>query len=182
MKKYQIIYADPPWDSRKSGWGGYKHYPTMKIDEICNLPVHKIIDNDCVLFLWTLGCHLDSALRVIGSWGFIYKTIAFNWVKTYKDGALVSGLGHWVKQGSEICLLGTHGNPKRVNKDVLQVIIAQKTKHSEKPSEIRKRIVELMGDLPRIELFARKPQLLFEDESFKGWDVWGNEVESDIEL
>ena len=174
MKKYQIIYADPPWDSRKGQWTGYAHYPTMKIGNICALPVYEIADKDCVLFLWTIGCHLGNAMKVIKSWGFSYKTLAFNWVKVYKNGNVYSGLGHWVKQGSEVCLLATKGNPRRVNKGVLQVFIAPITEHSEKPAEIRNRIVTLMGDLSRIELFAR--------QKVEGWDCWGNEVESDIEL
>lgn len=175
MKKYQIIYADPPWDSRKGQWTGYAHYPTMKIKDICSLPISEIADKNCALFLWTIGCHLESAIEVIKSWGFNYKTIAFNWVKIYKNGNIYSGLGHWVKQGSEVCLLATRGNPKRVNKGVLQVIIAPITRHSEKPSEVRDRIIELCGNrTPRIELFAR--------QKVDGWDCWGNEVESDIEL
>lgn len=36
------------------------------------------------------------------------------------------------------------------------------------PEEVRRRIEELFGDVPRIELFARK--------RFHGWDCWGNEV------
>lgn len=82
----------------------------------------------------------------------------------------------------ELCLLATIGRPQRVDKTIKQLIIAQRTTHSRKPPIVRERIVELMGDLPRIELFARKPDLLFDAESYEGWDVWGDEVESDIEL
>ena len=87
------------------------------------------------------------------------------------------------RSNSEDCLLATNGHPKRRSAKVHQVILSKIKEHSEKPIEARKRIVELMGDLPRIELFARKPDnVLFEDDSWEGWDVWGNECNSDIEL
>ena len=80
-------------------------------------------------------------------------------------------------RNSELVLLATKGNPKRINKSTSQIIMADRSNHSKKPSEVRNRIVQLMGDLPRIELFARPPKdRLFEDESYKGWDLWGNEV------
>lgn len=172
MKKYQIIYADPPWSSRKGQWTGYAHYPTMRIQDICSLPVEKISDENCILFLWTIGCHLHNALKVVSAWGFQYKTIGFNWAKIYNNGNPYSGMGHWVKQGSEICLLATKGKLVRANKGVRQLIIEPITTHSTKPAVARERIVTLMGDLPRIELFAR--------EKTPGWDVWGNEVSCDI--
>ena len=87
-----------------------------------------------------------------------------------------------LRQNTEICLLATKGHPKRKSMGIHCIIDCPVGEHSKKPSIARGKIVELMGDLPRIELFARKPQTLFEDESFNGWDVWGNEVESDIEL
>ena len=174
MMEYQIIYADPPWDSRKSGWGGYKHYPTMKTPDICALDVGSIAGDNAMLFIWTIGCHLDTAIKVIKSWGFNYKTIAFVWVKQYRNGVLYSGLGHWTKQGTEICLLATKGKPHRVSASVRQIILEPITIHSKKPTQTRERIIELCGDLPRIELFAR--------QKINGWDCWGNEVESDIDL
>ena len=73
---------------------------------------------------------------------------------------------------TEFVLLGTRGEPKRKIKNIAQLVIAEHGKHSQKPNEVRKRIVQLMGDLPRIELFAR--------QKFEGWDCWGNEVESDV--
>jgi len=191
MKKYQIIYADPPWfynnwsplkDDKTARKVGRVMYPTMKLDEICALPVKDIADEKCILFLWaTMPC-LNQAFEVIKSWGFIYKSCAFVWVKTTSKG-IYSGLGNWTLGNAELCLLATHKDfPKRI-KPIKQIIMARRGKHSAKPPEVRKRIVEMMGDLPRIELFARKPKgQLFEDESFKGWDVWGNEVKSDIDL
>jgi len=190
LKKYQIIYADPPWDY--GNWSSIKDeklarkcgrmmYPTMKIENICSLSVDKIADKKCILFLWAVMANLEKAFKVIESWGFIYKCCAFVWVKTTSKG-IYSGLGNWTLGNAELCLLATHKEFPKRQKPVKQIIMCGKSRHSEKPTEARKRIVEMMGDLPRIELFARKPQFLFEDQSFKGWDVWGNEVESDIEL
>ena len=111
-------------------------------------------------------------MKTIEAWGFKFKTIAFVWVKQTKHGKWVSNLGRWTMGGAEICILATRGKPKRVIKNIKQLVFAERTRHSEKPAEVRNRIVSLMGDLPRIELFAR--------QKTEGWDVWGNEVESDI--
>lgn len=98
-----------------------------------------------------------------------YKTVAFNWVKQNKTGAgLFWGLGNWTRSNSEICLLAVKGKPKRMSASVHSVILSPVQQHSRKPAETRDRIVELMGDLPRIELFAR--------EAAPGWDAWGNEA------
>ena len=107
-------------------------------------------------------------------WGFKYKTLAFCWSKHTKNGKKVSNLGRWTMGNVELCLLGVRGKPKRKIKNIKQLVEAERTKHSKKPEEVRNRIVKLMGDIPRIELFAR--------QKTEGWDVWGNEVESDIEL
>ena len=82
----------------------------------------------------------------------------------------------------EVCLLATKGRPQRINKTVKQLVIAPRTKHSRKPPIVRKHIEDLMGTRSRIELFARKPNQLFDADGYDGWDVWGNEVESDIVL
>lgn len=145
----------------------------MTIEDIYNLPVQKITDDNCVLFLWVTFPLLLEGLETIKKWGFTYKTCAFNWVKKNKiSDSWFWGLGYWTRSNSEICLLATKGSISRASKSVHQICDARITKHSEKPGEIRKKIVELMGDLPRIELFAR--------QKTEGWDVWGNEVESDI--
>jgi len=181
MKKYQIIYADPPWQFQAGG-GRKPPYPVMKIKEIYDLPVLKLTDKNCILFLWATYPHLEYCLETIKKWGFKFKTVAFTWVKT-KNGKYPIGTGYWTRANPEICLLATKGNIKRKSAKIRNLIISERGRHSEKPIEVRKRIIELVGDLPRIELFARKPKgQLFEDKSFDGWDVWGNEVESDIEL
>lgn len=147
----------------------------MNIDDICNLPVKNIASENCVLFLWVTFPTLLDSFKVIEAWGFNYKTVAFVWVKhNKKTPTLFWGMGFWTRANAEICLLATKGKPKRISAKVHQVIISPIEEHSKKPNEIRKRIVDLIGDLPRIELFAR--------QKIDGWDVWGNEVNSDIKL
>lgn len=175
-KKYSIIYADPPWGYQNKGTraAASKHYGVMKLEDIKKMGVGAaggggIANDDCALFMWATFPMLKEALEVIEAWGFTYKTIAFNWVKQNKSGeGLFMGLGNWTRSNSEICLLAVKGKPKRVGAGVRSVIISPLQEHSQKPAEIRDRIIELMGDLPRIELFAR--------ETAPGWDAWGNEV------
>lgn len=178
MKKYQIIYADPPWsyNDKMSGHSfSLDHeYTTQHKNWIQSLPIQNICDKDCVLFLWVVSPLLDEGIDTLKSWGFKYKTIPFMWVKQTKHGKWVSNLGRWTMGGGEIVLLGVKGHPKRQIKNIKQLVFAERTRHSEKPAEVRNRIVTLMGDLPRIELFAR--------QKTEGWDAWGNEVESDINL
>lgn len=174
-KKYKIIYADPPWQYRvysKKGKGrsAENHYHTMNIDDIRLFPVGEIADDDCVLFLWITFPCLKEGISVMESWGFTYKTCGFNWVKkNKKKDTYFMGLGFWTRSNSEVCLIGTKGHPKRVSKAVPQVCDARVMEHSRKPSEVRERIVELCGDVPRIELFAR--------ETVKGWDCFGDEID-----
>jgi N6-adenosine-specific RNA methylase IME4 len=194
-KKYQIIYADPPWTFRTYSPKGKEkksaelHYDCMSIEDIYNFPVQQLADDDCLLFLWVTSPMLKEGLETIKRWGFEYKTIAFNWFKKNKKAdSWFWGLGYWTRQNTELCLLATKGNPKRVSKSIHQVVeddnyivvmdteaIATKIReHSRKPDEVRERIVDLCGDVPRIELFAR--------QRFPGWDVHGLEVESSIEI
>jgi len=176
-KKYNIIYADPPWQYARSKVQGAaeKHYRTMSVDDICQLPIAEICGKDCILFMWATFPQLKEALQVIKAWGFNYKSVAFVWLKQNKSGiGWFYGLGFWTRGNAEICLLATKGQPKRKSAKVHQFIISPLRGHSQKPDEARDKIVELVGDLPRVELFAR--------EKADGWDTWGNEVECDIVL
>ncbi len=179
-KKYSIILADPPWDYEnwnkkwhqehaESRWAG-KHYDLMPVEDICKLPVNEIADTNAVLFMWTISTMLPNALKVIESWGFKYKTIAFVWIKKNKiKDSFFTGMGFWTRANAEICLLAVKGKPlPRISHSVHQIIYTPIDKHSKKPAESRDRIVELLGDIPRIELFAR--------DRVDGWDAWGNEV------
>jgi len=177
MKKYQIIYADPPRQYDDTGiWGSAEmQYPTMSQAELRALPIQDISDKDCYLFLWATSPLLPEAVEVMKSWGFTYKTIAFVWLKMNSNNfGCVYGIGHYTKPSTEICLLGVKGRLAIRDDGIMQVLMSPRLEHSRKPSEIRQRIVRLLGDLPRIELFARR--------EVEGWDCWGNEVESDIDL
>lgn len=175
-RRYAVIYADPPWRYRNKrlGHGGAEdHYPTMALDEIKVLPVPAA--PDCALFLWATMPLLQQAFEVIDAWGFTYKTTAFCWVKENKSGiGYVTGLGYWTRSNAEVCLLATRGRLQPVSHRVHSVVLAPRGRHSEKPAEVRSRIVELMGNVPRLEMFARTRA--------PGWDAWGNEVAGSIEL
>lgn len=175
MKKYQIILADCPWhyrnyaDQTASRWVG-NQYPVMSIDDICSLPVASIADDDCALFLWTTPPCLVEAMQVVEAWGFKYKTKAFCWAKTNtKTMGLFTGMGYWTRSNTEDCWLATRGHPKRLNADVHQVVMSDVLDHSHKPAIVREKIVQLMGDIPRIELFARR--------RVEGWDAVGFDID-----
>lgn len=176
--KYDIIYADPPWpyygDPNKMGAAG-KEYELMTLEEICSVPVKNIANDPSVVVLWTTSSHLLDAAKVLDSWGYTYRGILYVWVKTAKDGRILKGIGvrpSFTKPTSELCLIGSTEKKGRtfpiLTEAQEQVILHPRLKHSEKPNVFREKIVELFGDRPRIELFAR--------ERFDGWDCWGNQI------
>lgn len=173
-KKYKIIYADPPWNFKtwsNKGRAKSPKYDLMSLEDIKNLPIKSISDDDCILFMWVIYPMLDKGLETIKSWGFDFKTCGFAWIKKNKlKDSLFWGLGYWTRANSELCLIATKGKPKRISSKVHQVVIDKIREHSRKPDCIRDRIVELCGDVSRIELFARQ------DFTHKGWDHWGNEL------
>lgn len=188
--KYSIIYADPPWEYKDKRNNdpkfGAMTYKTMKLNDIKGLKINTISNKDCMLFIWVTFPLLVEGLEVINHWGFKYKTLAFSWIKTNRrqnlkqmsflpsNPDLFFGIGYYTKSNCEVCLLGTKGKPIKISNNVSSVIISKIRGHSKKPKEVRQRIVKLCGDIPRIELFAR--------EKTKGWDAWGNEIDSDINL
>ena len=172
-KKYQIIYADPPWSYRDKALAGNRgagcKYTTQEAEWLNNLPVNSIADTNCILFLWVTMPKLNECFELIKAWDFEYKTCAFTWVKRNKKAqSWFWGMGRWTRANAELCLLATKGKPKRINAGVSSVIDTPIGKHSAKPGVVRDRIVQLVGDLPRIELFAR--------ERAPGWDCWGDGV------
>jgi N6-adenosine-specific RNA methylase IME4 len=143
---------------------------------------------DRVLFLWAIDPMLPQALALIEAWGLEYKTVAFTWVKTLasaEESVVVKalagevaeeesrvfhgGLGYWTRANPEVCLLATRGRPRRLDRDVDQLIVAPRGAHSAKPAEARVRIGRLVAG-PYLELFARQTPA--------GWTVWGNEAET----
>lgn len=178
-KKYQIIYADPPWEYRDKALSGNRgsgcKYNVENNTVISSMDVQSIADENCILFLWVTMPKLNECFDVINAWNFEYKTCAFIWVKNNKKATDTRfwGMGSWTRANAELCLLATKGKPKRINAGVHQIIDSPVIEtpietHSKKPSIVREKIIELCGDLPRIELFAR--QQLFD------WDTWGLEI------
>ena len=153
-------------------------YDALGVEEIASIPVGEWAADDSVLFLWTTDPFLENALHVIERWGFVYKTVAFVWVKArrgWKGGVLDPskdfhvGMGYWTRANPELCLLATKGHPKRISRSVRRLIVEPVREHSRKPDGVRGRILELVGG-PALEMFAR--------ERAPGWDAWGIEVDA----
>lgn len=177
---FAIVLADCPWQYDNGGVpqaGVNAQYSTLSIDDLKKLPINEITYANSILFAWATFPKLPEALEVIKAWGFKYKTLGFSWIKTNKDGSPFFGVGYYAKSNCEVCLMATKGKggsktsylPVISNK-VSSCVITQKRRHSSKPPEVRNRIVELFGDVPRIELFARS--------TCEGWASWGLEVEN----
>jgi len=177
-KTYSIIYADPPWKYNDKmdmvGIHGAIHgasnfYDTMSMSDIMQLPISKLSDKNALLFMWVTMPFLPKAESVMNAWGFSYKTCGFCWVKRTKNGKLHLGMGHYTRGNAELCLIGIKGKkPAFKTRSLSQIVESEVRQHSQKPDEIRDKIVELCGDVPRIELFAR--------QEAEGWDCWGKEV------
>ena len=188
-KKYQVIYADPPWfyngklqfdksskskdkiDIKKNifiSTASFK-YPTLKTEELKKLKVEDISEKDCILFMWTSNPHLDQAIELGKSWGFDYKTVAFVWNK------MVHNPGQYNLSYCELCLLFKKGRipTPRGARNIKQLVESKRTKHSEKPIKVLTNIEKMFPSQKKIELFARTKN--------KGWDVWGLESRKKID-
>ena len=175
MKKYQIIYADPPWDVKRgpdwnsNGPSKPLPYPTMSIDQIKSLPIKEIADTKCHLYLWTINKYIRESYDVANAWGFNVSCM-LTWCKP-RHGIGIGGTFIQTTEYILFCRKGTLTAQKRIDTTWFE---HKRLSHSEKPEMFRNMIVEVSGNLPRVELFAR--------QKTEGWDVWGNEVESDIDL
>ncbi len=177
IKKYQIIYADPPWAEYGGGKikrGADRHYQLMKTKDIINMRVKEIAADDAHLYLWVTNNKLIDGLEVMKAWGFEYKTI-ITWLKDR------FGLGQYFRGITEHCLFGVKGMlPYKIidgrRQQGVTGFTAVRTTHSTKPEIMRDMInkVSYQEGYNRIELFARI--------KIDGWDIFGNEVESDIKL
>jgi len=165
-KKFKTIYADPPWQysNQSTRSATDTQYETMSIDDICNLPISQLSDDVCHLHLWTTNSFLREAFLVIDSWGFNYKS-CFVWVKPKL------GIGNYWRVSHEFLLLGTKGSCTFIDKSQKSWEELNRTKHSEKPEEIRKKI-EKVSPSPYLELFARRTS--------PGWISWGNDIKRDL--
>ena len=164
MKKYQILYCDPPWryDFSKSNNRQIENqYSTMEIEDIKRLIIPSA--DNAVLYLWATAPKLIEALEVVKAWGFTYKT-NMTWDKEW------IGMGYWFRGQHELLLVGVRGkfSPPSQALRISSVYQEQRTRHSKKPDAIRNYIAQWYPDQSKIELFAR--------QRTPGWDVWGNEI------
>lgn len=185
-KKYNVLFADPPWSYKKSnsGRGGnssaIKKYQTMSIEDICNMPIPEMVEKDAVLFLWATVPLMPEAFRVLNAWGFKYKTM-LTWRKV-----MSLGMGYWFRGQVEHLILGVRGKVRPFYMQVPNFYQCKAGNHSEKPHYFRELIEKATAksfqDPKRLELFARSKHNLFGDDVFGGWDVYGNEVNNSIIL
>lgn len=177
-KKYNIIYADPPWSYKQKqiNFQHYdrgkkyinsvnEHYNTMSNNELIEMKevINNISEKDCLLFMWATSPNLDVALDLGKKWGFEFKTVAFVWDKQRTN------YGFYTLSQCELCLVFKKGKiPKKQANNIKQFLSKKVEKHSKKPDEIRERIDAMFNKCSRIELFAR--------QTVEGWDCWGNEV------
>lgn len=177
-RRYDIVYLDPPWhyygSPIKDAAAG-KHYPLMTVDELAGIAIWNILNKRAAIFMWATCPRLDFALKLMEAWGLTYRGVAYVWVKTNRQGRIISGQGvppTFTKPTTELVLAATTKSTGRpfpiLDLAQPQVVLHQRGAHSEKPAIFRQRIEQLCGDRPRIELFARS--------SAKGWDMWGAEV------
>lgn len=177
MKKYHTVYADPPWLERGGGKckrGADRHYPLMKTSEIMAMKpmIDELAEDDCHLYLWVTNNFLPDGLKVMEAWGFRYVTM-ITWLKDK------AGLGQYYRGITESCLFGVKGKlPYKIGKDGkrrqgVTGFKAVRREHSQKPEKMRDMIMTVSYG-PYLELFAREPH--------PGWDVWGDEVESSVDL
>lgn len=190
-KKYQIIYADPPWDyggkmqydktTIKNENVGFEKkifissanfkYPTLKLSQLKELNVVNIADDNCILFMWTTGPQLENSIKLGEVWGFEYKTVAFVWDK------MIHNPGRYTLSQTEFVLAFRRGKfpTPRGARNIRQMITVHRGKHSEKPLEVIEGITKMFPQQDKIELFARN--------NFVGWDNWGLEIpNSKIEI
>ena len=185
--RYRVLYADPPWLERGGGKikrGADRHYPLMKTEAICALPVRDWLMPDAHGYIWVTNNFLPDGLLVMAAWGFDYIT-KIDWFKgdvseeaddATMDAALEAGLGQYYRGVTESCLFGVRGrvpyailsSGKRAQGRTGFHASRRSLAHSEKPEKMRTMIERVSPALPRLEMFARRPA--------PGWDVWGNEV------
>lgn len=185
-KKYQVIYADPPWDyggklqydktTIKGENIGFEkkiflssasfQYPTLKLRQLRELDIPSIADDDCILFMWTTGLQLSNAVELGEAWGFTYKTVAFVWDK------MMHNPGRYTLSQTEFVLAFKRGRfpSPRGARNIRQMVAVPRGRHSEKPLEVIEGITKMFPQQDKIELFARS--------SFAGWDNWGLEISS----
>lgn len=190
-EKYDVIYADPPWD-----YGGKMQYdktslknenidfernifisaanfkyPTLKLKDLKKLDVNSIAADDCILFMWTTGPHMANSIELGEAWGFEYKTVAFVWDKQ------IHNPGRYTLSQTEFVLAFKKGRfpTPRGARNIRQFVSFRRGKHSEKPEIVIDGITKMFPSQKKIELFARK--------NYTGWENWGLEIpDSKVEI
>jgi N6-adenosine-specific RNA methylase IME4 len=172
---YSIIYADPPWktssfkETKEGLLSRPLPYPQLSNDEIKELPVKDMVAENAILFMWVIDSRIPIMPAIMKAWGFEFVSVGFVWVKKAKTTNGVNATwSSYTRKACEFCYIGKRGNYMVRKKNVDQLIIDPKREHSRKPDIVRDRIVEMVGDVPRLELFAR--------ETVPGWKQWGNEI------
>ena len=166
-KRYPTILADCPWNvEQRGGRGAIRHYDLMSVDRIKDMPVADLATPNAHLYLWVTNGALRHGFEVMEAWGFRYRSI-FTWIKPKL------GLGNYLRNSTEHVLFGTRGKAPVLFKAQPSWGFFPLQDHSHKPEEFHK-IVERLSPGPYLELFARRRQ--------PGWDVWGNEIDADIEI
>ena len=179
-KKYQVIYADPPWKyankqhngkGKKDTGGAHSHYPTMSVGEMVDEfkpMIDEWADTDCLLYMWVSSPVMDEAIVLGQAWGFDYKTVAFVWHKGKPNP------GYYTMSETELCLVfkrkgGKIPRNSRCSRNERQFLMEKRREHSRKPNEIRKRIERMHRCHNKLEMFARTAS--------DGWHIFGNQTD-----
>lgn len=175
MTRFNVIYADPPWDfktfsAKGTGRSAVSHFDTMSVRELHEFPLGSFAAPDCALLLWVTRWLPSRVIAdLLDAWGFVEKNTAFTWVKTDKKDNFnfPIGTGYSTRANPERCILATRGRPKVLNHDVPELILAPRQEYARKPAAVYVRIERLYAG-PYIELFSRNTR--------PGWASWGKEV------
>lgn len=187
--KYQLILADPPWDFTNKKTGGKmksaacQQYTTTTIKSLMKMDVESLADDNCLLAMWWVGAMPQEAIDLIAAWGFrLVNMNGIVWNKLTQENKPFFGMGFYTRAGSESIALAVRGKFKPASRSVRAVFNAEAQiqfehkvmAHSKKPEAVHNLLVELAGNVPRLEMFARQAR--------DGWDVFGNQVNGSIEI
>jgi N6-adenosine-specific RNA methylase IME4 len=179
--QFATILADPPWQfMNRTGKMAPEHrrlhrYKTMKLAEICALPVQQVAAEQSHLYLWVPNALLAEGLEVMKAWGFTYKTNIV-WYKVRKDGGPDGrGVGFYFRNVTELLLFGIRGKLRTLapGRREVNIVITHKQEHSRKPHQMYD-VIERCSPGPFLELFARHPR--------RAWTQWGDEVPTNGDL
>lgn len=172
---FDVILADVPWpfetySDKGKGRSAENHYSVMSVDDICALPVARLIPDNCALFFWAVWPRIFDAQKVIEAWGFTFRALAWEWVKLNQSGmGLRMGMGYYTRANVEPLLLAVKGSMPVCDKGILNVLMSPIRQHSRKPEEQYDRIESLYPNRRYLELFARRPRA--------GWTSLGNAID-----